>query len=485
MINEVNQLSEREREILRLVATGLSNQQIANQLGISINTVKVHLRNVFGKIGVASRTEATMYAVRAGIVTVESAVEVTTIARDEELTLRPQAVPAVIDVEPIVDNGVVAQPPEALITAAPAGPPLVPAPDPHSAAAVVPASVAPAATPVRSRLGPWFLLSILGLVILVLGGLVWASGWLASDTTSADAATSRWKMLPAPKTPRAGFALAAVSDQLYVIGGENQQGILNSVERYDLRFETWAELSKKPTPVADVDGIALGGKLYVPGGRISNDSKAVTDAFERYDPRSETWEQLPKLPQPRSAYALAALEGKLYLFGGWDGTAYRHEVFEYDPGTKQWSERTPMSKARAYMEAVTVGDSIYVLGGENDSGRLSTNEVYSPAQEGDQPWARKTPMPQARSRFGAAATAPIAIIYAIGGDAPDTEPIQYNVRTDSWQVLASPQQPIGSQPGVIQQDVALISLGGKLADGTYSGNMQAYQALSTIFLPRQ
>src|SRR5262245_28469986 len=68
-----SQISEREREILRLVATGATNQQIAQQLNISANTVKVHLRNIFGKIGAASRTEATLYAVRTGLVRVGEA----------------------------------------------------------------------------------------------------------------------------------------------------------------------------------------------------------------------------------------------------------------------------------------------------------------------------------------------------------------------------------------------------------------------------
>jgi len=77
MSNEISQISEREREILRLVATGATNQQIAYQLNISINTVKVHLRNIFGKIGVASRTEATVFAVRSGLVQFSEAADVT------------------------------------------------------------------------------------------------------------------------------------------------------------------------------------------------------------------------------------------------------------------------------------------------------------------------------------------------------------------------------------------------------------------------
>ncbi|MCK5313588.1 MAG: response regulator transcription factor, partial [Anaerolineales bacterium] len=67
-MSENNDLSERELEILQLVATGASNKEIAQQLYISSNTVKVHLRNIFTKIDVTSRTEAAMFAVQHGYV---------------------------------------------------------------------------------------------------------------------------------------------------------------------------------------------------------------------------------------------------------------------------------------------------------------------------------------------------------------------------------------------------------------------------------
>ncbi len=53
-----NALSEREQEVLALVAEGKSNAQIAQALSLSENTVKFHLRNLFSKLGVANRTEA-------------------------------------------------------------------------------------------------------------------------------------------------------------------------------------------------------------------------------------------------------------------------------------------------------------------------------------------------------------------------------------------------------------------------------------------
>jgi LuxR family maltose regulon positive regulatory protein len=54
----VEPLSEREREVLCLVANGMSNQEIADELILSIGTVKAHVHNIYGKLGVQSRTQA-------------------------------------------------------------------------------------------------------------------------------------------------------------------------------------------------------------------------------------------------------------------------------------------------------------------------------------------------------------------------------------------------------------------------------------------
>ncbi|HEY7679397.1 MAG TPA: response regulator transcription factor, partial [Terriglobia bacterium] len=60
-------LSPREVEVLRLLAAGRSNQQIADELVISLNTVRRHVSNVFDKTGVANRAQATAYAKDHGI----------------------------------------------------------------------------------------------------------------------------------------------------------------------------------------------------------------------------------------------------------------------------------------------------------------------------------------------------------------------------------------------------------------------------------
>ncbi len=60
-------LTEREREILRLLIAGLSNHEIAQQLVLAVGTIKVHIRNLFGKLGVSSRAQAAVRATELGL----------------------------------------------------------------------------------------------------------------------------------------------------------------------------------------------------------------------------------------------------------------------------------------------------------------------------------------------------------------------------------------------------------------------------------
>jgi DNA-binding NarL/FixJ family response regulator len=61
-------LTEREREVLGLLARGQSNKEIARVLQIGETTAKTHVKNILAKLGVASRTQAAIYAIRVGLV---------------------------------------------------------------------------------------------------------------------------------------------------------------------------------------------------------------------------------------------------------------------------------------------------------------------------------------------------------------------------------------------------------------------------------
>jgi len=61
-------LTERELFVLRLVASGASNQEIAENMSLSVNTIKTHLKNILSKLQLENRTQAAMYAMQHGLV---------------------------------------------------------------------------------------------------------------------------------------------------------------------------------------------------------------------------------------------------------------------------------------------------------------------------------------------------------------------------------------------------------------------------------
>lgn len=195
-------LSERELQILRLVAEGFSNRQIASMLDISENTVKVHVRNIFGKIQVASRTEASMYAVRNGLIA-------DIVSSEDNYT------PAHSDVRD--DVGVS-----------------------HASG--------------ENRSSWWihqYWVIWVGMVIVVVAMVgVWWSMRAPYPVRPIEQVndTQRWSTLAPLPIPASGVQLVTVTGQLYALGGELER----AVWRYDASQAAWMRTRELPFTPGDV-----------------------------------------------------------------------------------------------------------------------------------------------------------------------------------------------------------------------------------------
>jgi DNA-binding CsgD family transcriptional regulator len=436
------ELSEREKEILKLVATGASNKEIAQQLVISPNTVKVHLRNIFAKIGVASRTEATLYAIRSGLVQVASSSDGSNAKADAETRSVPGDVAAGL--------------PSA-------------------------ASSMPNVALRRLWLGSAVvLLALIGLLIMLL------PRWTTPMPPPNPTLPPRWQSLADMPTARAGLAAVTFDNRIYAIAGESAHGPTSVVERYDPKTDKWETLAHKPTSVADVQAAVIGGKIYVPGGRTI--SGGVVALLEVYDPLIDQWEERTELPIALSGYALTAFEGKLYLFGGWDGVGYVSTVYAYDPATDEWSERTPMPSARWLAGAAVAGNHIYVIGGIDGNNPSTLNLEYQPSADVKNntigAWRERAPLPQGWQGLGVANVADLVI--AIGGEPDEVlTPLQYVPTQDQWSVPAGSNiaGPVSLQrPSLAVVGTQVYTLGGQVKTILARTNV-AYQVLFTVAIP--
>jgi N-acetylneuraminic acid mutarotase len=281
-------------------------------------------------------------------------------------------------------------------------------------------------------------------------------------------------------TARAGLAVATLENQVYAIGGEAAEGVTGVVERFDAGAAAWTALAPKPLAVADVGAAAIGGLIYVPGGRLA--SGAVSDRLEVYDPGQNRWESRAAMPVALSGYALAAFEGQVYLFGGWNGEGYTNHALAYDPGRDEWRELPPLPTARGFAGAAAAGGLIYVVGGRDDEGALDANEVYLPTRGAESAWETRAPLPAPQAELAAASLADS--VYAVGGTGTADEwgAWFYQPAQDRWQPLERPEAPATARLGLAVIQARLHTLGGQQAEEP-SGQHLTYQAIYTTVFP--
>lgn len=440
-------LSQRELEVLQCVVDGASNKEIAAALVISQNTVKVHLRNIYSKLGASSRTEAATAGIQQGLI--------------------------VISMEETA-------------------PPLEPQPDPARARETDASSDGETATAVPAA-GHLNRRNVL--LLLVLLATVVTLGLLARQTLNGAPTptpelfeairlgdSSWFENKPLPEG-RANMATAAVGLDIYQIGGETSEGVVSAVQVYDTVMHRWREAAGKPTAVADATAAVLFGEIYVPGGRLTNGQP--TDIVEAYSPTNDAWRSVTALPQPVSG-GLALSDGSfLYLFGGWDGERYLDTTYVYDVAADSWRPLTPMAQARAFAAGSTVTGRLYVVGGYDGQQELTLCQYLDVTTS---QWADCPDMLLPRAGAGAAAV--LNKLYVIGGGLGDDSEITfsevYDPNSETWQVVNTPMMagnPTWANLGVANVEVRIYALGGRRDQGLSSDNYTYAPRVFQTFIP--
>ena len=452
-------LSERELAVLELLAAGSTNREIARDLDISPNTVKVHVRNIFAKLDVSSRTEAATLAMQQGLVALADG-------------------DAGVGGEPLVSDVVS----ESERTQ----------PDLASQEQAVPAE---AQAPETTKHWRTVALALLLIVVLLLAALA-AAQFLGGDEADATESPepsieaigeepmggSRWFVGQPLPQERSNMALAAIGLDLYQIGGEVNAGVVNLVDVFQTDSGEWRSASSKPTAIADADAAVLFGEIYVPGGRLADGRP--TSVVEAYSPANNAWRPVTPLPQP-AAGALVLSDGNLlYFIGGWDGENYRADGYTYDPGTDSWHSLPPMSQGRAHAAGGILRDRLYIVGGFDGTEELDSCEYYDLVER---MWFDCLDMLLPRAGAGAAVLGN-KLLYVMGGGIDSEVPYAevYDADLNEWQRIELPM--LGNAPawyhlGVTNVETRIYALGGRKQGEIISDSYTYLPLIHQTFLP--
>ncbi len=470
-------ISERELDVLNCLAEGASNREIADRLSISHHTVKVHVRNIFAKLGVSSRTEATTVALQRGMLVIPGYAHE---AAADEAADDPVAPQTGDGHEAATGGAGLGQTPEE-------------GPEAHRLPAAGDEEVSDAARPTsqafssrRVMLAVIGLLSVLVLVLAVNSLLRGDAQTPPAQTTTAGGFVEtevgqNWVASRAMPQARARMALATVGLHVYAIGGESAAGVDNRVLIFDSQQREWREGAQKLTAVASAAAGVLGGEIYVAGGYGANGE--ATAAVEAYSPLNNAWRTVTALPRPTAGALAIVSDELLYLFGGENGEQVLADSLVYDPGTQQWQTLPPMPTARAYSVGGALGGKLVVVGGRDDSGPLAVCAAYDPT---DEAWLDCPPPAQPRAAAGSAIF--LNKLYVLGGMMAEDGAYGevYDPAEQTWSEFSIPMladRADWPHLGVSNVETHIYAVGGE-QNGQISDALYVYRPLvHTFFIP--
>ena len=309
-VRDISALSEREKEILLLLAQGMSNKEIADHLVISINTTKTHLTNIYRKIDVQSRTEATLVAL-------------------EHF------------------------PSSRVSQAAESGSP----PDDSDAV-----------TGSANRGNPRLIILITIAAVILLGVFL-IPRWISSlnsgnqiQISPEESSEDRWTQIARLSAGRSDAASVVISDHLYLFNGAFGETVSTVSESLSLADNaTISQLADKPTPVKEAEAVHIGDKIYIIGG-IQSDGKPTAEV-EVYNPGEDAWETKAPLPIALSSYSALVNGENLLVSGGWDGNSATSSMYLYDIAEDAWKLIGDLPFESNNIASFVTAETLFVLDG--------------------------------------------------------------------------------------------------------------------------
>lgn len=340
-----NPLSSRELEVLTLLSKGYTNKEIAQELFISTNTVRVHISNIYQKLGVNSRIQASRLAMdnkwlAAMPHSVDPEVgegEIHGTTRNKSLITGHFYIPFIfllgifiaILIGYFVSN-------------------FRAQPIPNASLEEV------------IQLDPGFEVSaasIVGENIYYVGGDNVLDATSELNIRTLDLTDKKAKNLVTTEVNA-----NVVNGNIYLPGGDDAGSPTESFEFFDPQLNKWQFASDLPMPLSGYASASLDGQIYLIGGW---DGVKESAEILRYNPDTDEWRRLGQLPESRRNATAVVYHGQIVLVGGTSNDRPIYQVIAISPGTdliiNYWETSRSLPDVCVRCRLENMGDMLFLI----------------------------------------------------------------------------------------------------------------------------